>query len=209
MRWLCRLRGGCVRWLCRLRGGCVRWLCRLRGGCVRWLCRLRGGCVRWLCRHPFVFQRLASRTELFHGLVQLRRQADWFVEAVVDALLASRDKEVLGCPHAPLLPGGRFLSGAIGAARMSGCAATSGGACRQRSVRCGVRRRPPCPTLGKYSRRPTPSCTPPVPPAPLSAPSPPPPTPGVRRCCWRCRIGPRTSCVPPCVARALPPTGAR
>jgi hypothetical protein len=48
----------------------------------------------WLGRHDFVFQRLASRTELFQGLAALKRQANQFVGKVVDSLWQSPERQV-------------------------------------------------------------------------------------------------------------------
>lgn len=48
-------------------------------------------CVR---SHDYVFERLMARTELFQGLATLKRQAAQFVGKVVDALLASQERQV-------------------------------------------------------------------------------------------------------------------
>ena len=61
--------------------------------CVRvWrACFLLLSCVR---SHDYVFERLMARTELFQGLAALKRQAALFVGKVVDALLASQERQV-------------------------------------------------------------------------------------------------------------------
>ena len=44
--------------------------------------------------HEYVFERLSARTELFHGLAPLRRQAEQLVHKLVECLMGSSRRRV-------------------------------------------------------------------------------------------------------------------